>query len=48
MPAMVTAAVLSPHAQHDDLAIKVAALEQFIQTQQPSHLAAFNPSGVER
>src|SRR5271157_5600203 len=25
--------------------IKVATLEQFIQTQEPSHLSAFNPSG---
>jgi hypothetical protein len=33
------------HAQHYDLAIKVATREQFIQTREPSHLSAFNPSG---
>ena len=32
-------------SQHDDLTIKVATLEQFIQIQEPSHLSAFNPSG---
>jgi hypothetical protein len=37
---------LPPHAQDDDRAIKVAAFEQFVQTQEPSHLTAFNsPEG---
>jgi hypothetical protein len=30
-------AEVPPHAQYDDLTIKVATLKQFIQTQEPSH-----------
>jgi hypothetical protein len=33
-----------PHAQDDDLAVKVAALEQLIQTQEPGHRITFSPS----
>ena len=35
-------AQIPPHAQHDDLTIKVTALEEFVQTQELSHLTAFN------
>jgi hypothetical protein len=31
---------LPPHAQDDDLAVKVPALEQFVQTHKPNHRTA--------
>ena len=31
---------IPPHAQHDDLTIKVVTLEQFVQTQETGHLFA--------
>src|SRR5215472_11797520 len=37
-------AQIPPHAQHDDLAIEVAAFEQLLQTQKPGHRAALNPT----
>src|SRR5271165_6749556 len=41
-------AQVPPHAQHDDLTIEVATLEQFVQTREPSHLTAFNASGFRK
>src|SRR5271166_3207970 len=32
----------------DDLTIEVATLEQFVQTQEPSHLTAFNALGFRK
>ena len=37
-------AQVPPHAQHDDVPIKVTTLEQFIQTQNPRHPDAFSPT----
>jgi hypothetical protein len=41
-------AQVPPHTQDDDLTIKMAPREQFVQTQQPGHRTAFNSSLGQR